>query len=122
MIASGWREQSQGTQPLGKDVLDGVFMTKEPLSILGLGQSPSEFAPTAPPLVDSEVELVTNSACQCLLEAFQLSQIASGFNQIAPIWGAIRAQSGMGHVPRLHPTVYTDFHSRTLSAPTVSST
>lgn len=77
---------------------------------------------TAPPQAGTEVESVTNSACQCLLEAFQGSPIASGFSQIAPFEGAIREQSGMGHEPRLHPTVYTANPSRTLSALTVSST
>jgi hypothetical protein len=77
---------------------------------------------TAPPQVESEVDSVTNSAWQCLLEASQGSPIASGFNQMAPIVGAIRAQVGAGHDPLLHPSVYTAFHSRTLSAPSVSST
>ena len=75
---------------------------------------------TAPPQVDSEVVLVTNSACQCLLEATQGLPIASGFNQIAPILGVIRAQSPVGHAPRLPPPVYTDFRSPILSAPSVS--
>jgi len=75
---------------------------------------------TAPPQADSEVVLVTNSACQCLLEASQVSPIASGFNQIAPIAGAFWAQSGVGHDPRVHPSVTTASRSPILSAPSVS--
>jgi len=122
MIASGWRERSQGYQPLGKDVQGVFFLTKKSLGFHSLGWSYPEFAPTAPPQVESEVDSVTNSACQCLLEAFQRALLASGINQMAPIVGAIRAQSGVGHDPLLHPSVYTAFHSRTLSAPSVSST
>jgi hypothetical protein len=120
MIASGWREQSQGFRALGKDVLDGVFLMEKPVSFRSPGWKYPEFAPTAPPQVDCEVDSVTNSACQCLLEAFQGSPIASSINQIAPIVGAIRAQFGVCHDPRMHPSVYTAFRSNTLSASTVS--
>jgi len=117
MIASGWREQSQGYRTLGKDVQDGFFMTKKPLSFRSPGWSYPDSARTAPPQVGYEVDSVTNSACQCLLEASQWFLIAFGFNQMAPIVGAIRAQSEVGHDPRLHPPVTTVSHSPTLSAP-----
>ena len=121
MIASGRREQSQGYLTLGKDVQGVFFLTKKPLSFRSPGQSQPEFAPTAPPQAGSEVDSVTNSACQCLLEASQVSPIAFWFNQIAPIDGAIRAQSGVGHDPRLHLSVATASRSpQILSAPSVS--
>jgi hypothetical protein len=117
MIASGWREQSQGHPTLGKEVQDGFFLTKKPLSFHSPGWSYADFAPTAPPQVGSEVDSVTNSACQCLLEASQGSPTASGINQIAPIVGAIRVQSGVGHDPRMHSPVYTTSRYCILSAP-----
>lgn len=64
--------------------------------------------------------MVTNSACQCLLEAFQGSSIASGINQIASIAGAVWAQYEVGDDTRLRPSVYTASRSRILSAPSVS--
>jgi hypothetical protein len=68
---------------------------------------------TAPPQVGSEVDSVTNSACQCSLEASQVSPIAFRFNQIAPIVGAIWVQSGLGFDPRQHPSVATASRSHT---------
>jgi hypothetical protein len=68
---------------------------------------------TAPPQVDSEVDSVTNSACQVLLEASQVSPIVFGINRNAAIAGAIWTQSGVGHGPRPQPSVHTAFSSHT---------
>ena len=116
MIASGRREQSPASFTPGEDVQGGFFQTNKPLSFFTLGYRSLESAPTAPPQVGSEIELVTNSAKQSLLEAPHRVSDRSRSNKPAPT-GAAWTQFAPGHHPRLHLSVHLSFPSRTLSAP-----